>query len=109
LIRIRNDKNYKEAGPNGGSIPAPCVLSGAYHARNQPFLSATENFPGGKLVYNDYAKALMLKAGIDKYMIIRLMTRTRELDMLRSTRVKQEGLYMKEMVWFINIYVGWVT
>jgi hypothetical protein len=69
---------------------------------------ATEKFPGNKLVYTDNAKAYMLKAGIDKYLFARLTTHTQGVDSLRSTKVRSDASYAKCMVWFINMYVGWV-
>jgi hypothetical protein len=71
-------------------------------------LVATEKFPGNKLVYTDNAKAYMLKAGIDNYLLTRFATHTQEVDSLRSTKVRSEASYTKCMVWFVNIYVGWI-
>jgi hypothetical protein len=71
-------------------------------------LIASTNFPGVKLVYSDNAKAYMLKAGIDNYLFARFTTHTQGVDRLQSTKVKYDTSYTKCMVWFINIYVGWV-
>jgi hypothetical protein len=71
-------------------------------------LKASEKFPSGRLVYTDFAKAYMLKAGIDKYLFAWFTTHTQGVDRLRSSKVKSDALYTKCMVWFINIYVGWV-
>jgi hypothetical protein len=71
-------------------------------------LKASEKFPGGKLVYSDNAKAYVLKAGIDKYLFTRFTTHTQGVDRLRTGKTQSDASYMKCLVWYINIYVGWV-